>query len=199
MLKLVSKFVLEVLPPACAVVIAGVLLFGHHQILFGGASPDAEVVAADGPIFSPPVTQRIEDEHASLAARDSESVSKPAESKADAKPLPQQGASKRTRSVGSIAPAPPASAVPIPLPSPLVAAANAPPPPSPTAPANLVASADPASKPETEPTRVLGVPIPAPIAAIGSKLNPAPMLRAGEMVIDKIVVAAKSVVPDFSK
>jgi hypothetical protein len=44
---------------------------------------------------------------------------------------------------------------------------------------------------------VLGVAIPAPVSAIGSKLNPAPVLRAGERVLERIVVAARSVVPDF--
>ncbi|HXN43723.1 MAG TPA: hypothetical protein VN917_05705, partial [Xanthobacteraceae bacterium] len=67
MLKLVSKFVLEVLPPACAAVIAGVLLFGHHQWLFGAPAAGArQSVAADGPIASEQVAQRIEDEHAAV-------------------------------------------------------------------------------------------------------------------------------------
>src|SRR5438309_2068978 len=57
------------------------------------------------------------------------------------------------------------------------------------------AAEDPASKPE--PKRVLGMAIPAPVSAIGSKLNPAPVLRAGERMLERIVVAAKSVVPDF--
>ena len=57
------------------------------------------------------------------------------------------------------------------------------------------AAADPASKPE--PKRVLGMAIPAPVSAIGSRLNPAPVLRAGERMLERIVVAAKSVVPDF--
>jgi hypothetical protein len=48
-----------------------------------------------------------------------------------------------------------------------------------------------------EPTRVFGVPIPPSIAAVGGALDPRPVLSAGQKAFEKIVMTAKSVVPDF--
>jgi len=53
-----------------------------------------------------------------------------------------------------------------------------------------------ATKP-SEPKRVFGVPIPSTIAAVGDALDPRPVLSAGQRAFDKIVMTAKSVVPDF--
>ena len=53
-----------------------------------------------------------------------------------------------------------------------------------------------ATKP-SEPKRVFGVPIPPTIAAVGDALDPRPVLSAGQRAFDKIVMTAKSVVPDF--
>jgi hypothetical protein len=50
-----------------------------------------------------------------------------------------------------------------------------------------------------EPKRLFGVPIPRPIAAVGDALDPRPVLSAGQKVFEKIVVTAKSVVPDFGR
>jgi hypothetical protein len=49
----------------------------------------------------------------------------------------------------------------------------------------------------SEPKRVFGVPIPSTIAAVGDALDPRPVLSAGQRAFDKIVMTAKSVVPDF--
>jgi hypothetical protein len=200
MLKLVSKFVLEVLPPACAAVIAGVLLFGHHQWLFGAPAAGArQSVAADGPIASEQVAQRIEDEHAAVTTRNKESAAKPVESRPEPTPVSKRTVWKRPRSFAGLTPSTASAA------SPIVAHSAPAAPPAVDGPARPAASvsgrpeaaADVASKPQ--PKRVLGVAIPAPVSAIGSKLNPAPVLRAGERVLEKIVVAARSVVPDFSR
>lgn len=64
-------------------------------------------------------------------------------------------------------------------------------------PAGLAASQDSAAKTQ-EPKRVFGVPIPPPIIAVGDALDPRPVLSAGQRVFEKIVMTAKSVVPDFS-
>jgi hypothetical protein len=200
MLKLVSKFVLEVLPPACAVVIGGVLLFNYHALLRGAETQIAEPgVAADGPVSSEEVAQRIEAEHAALLPHDGETQAKPPESKAEPKLPPKRPAARRPHSPATPASATASSAAPAPEPAGPTVAAAAKEPGSPTAivPVNPEAAIDVVSNPE--PKRLLGVPIPASLVAIGSKLNPAPVLRAGEKVIDQIVVAAKSVVPDFSK
>ena len=191
MLKLVSKFVLEVLPPACAAVIAGVLLFGHHQWLFGAPAAGArQSVAADGPIASEEVAQRIEDEHAAVTTRNRESPAKPVESRPEPTPVSKRTVWKRPRGFAGLT-RPTASAA-----SPIVAPSAPAAPPAADEPAPPAVSVL-ASKPQ--PKRVLGVAIPAPVSAIGSKLNPAPVLRAGERVLEKIVVAARSVVPDFSR
>jgi hypothetical protein len=50
----------------------------------------------------------------------------------------------------------------------------------------------------SEPKRVFGVPIPSTIVAVGGALDPRPVLSAGQKALDKIVMTAKSVVPDFS-
>jgi hypothetical protein len=49
----------------------------------------------------------------------------------------------------------------------------------------------------SEPKRVFGVPIPSTIVAVGGALDPRPVLSAGQKAFDKIVMTAKSVVPDF--
>jgi hypothetical protein len=49
----------------------------------------------------------------------------------------------------------------------------------------------------SEPTRVFGVPIPPSIAAVGGALDPRPVFNAGQKAFEKIVITAKSVVPDF--
>ena len=49
----------------------------------------------------------------------------------------------------------------------------------------------------SEPKRVFGVPIPSTIVAVGDALDPRPVLSAGQKAFDKIVMTAKSVVPDF--
>ena len=200
MLKLVSKFVLEVLPPACAVLIGGVLLFNYPALLRGTGTQIAEPgVAADGPVSSEEVAQRIEAEHAALIPHDVEIQAKPPESKVEPKLPPKRPAARRPHPPAIPASATTSSAAPAAGPAgpTVAAAAKEPGSPIPIVPGNPEAAADPASNPE--PKRLLGIPIPASIAAIGSKLNPAPVLRAGEKVIDQIVVAAKSVVPDFSK
>ena len=62
MLKLVSRFVLEVLPAGCAALIAGALLLGHHPLSFGAPGGGArQILAVDGPIASEEIAQRIED------------------------------------------------------------------------------------------------------------------------------------------
>jgi hypothetical protein len=199
MLKLVSKFVLEVLPPACAAVLAGVLLFGHHQWLFGAPAAGAQQsVAADGPIASEEVAQRIEDEHAAVTTRNRESAAKPVESRPEPTPVSKRSVWKRPRSFAGLTPPTASAASPIVAPSaPAPPAADGPARPAGSVSGRPEAAADVASKPQ--PKRVLGVAIPAPVSAIGSKLNPAPVLRAGERVLEKIVVAARSVVPDFSR
>jgi hypothetical protein len=199
MLKLVSKFVLEVLPPACAAVIAGVLLFGHHQWLFGAPAVGArQSVAADGPIASEEVAQRIEDEHAAVTTRNRESAAKSVESRPEPTPVSKRSVWKRPRSFAGLTPPTASAASPIVAPSaPAPPAADGPARPAARVSGRPEAAADVASKPQ--PKRVLGVAIPAPVSAIGSKLNPAPVLRAGERVLEKIVVAARSVVPDFSR
>jgi hypothetical protein len=85
-------------------------------------------------------------------------------------------------------------------PNPVVASAAAAPtgaPSSPGAPPGGVnASQEGVAKP-SEPTRVFGVPIPPSIAAVGGVLDPRPVLSAGQKAFEKIVMTAKSVVPDF--
>jgi hypothetical protein len=51
----------------------------------------------------------------------------------------------------------------------------------------------------SEPKRVFGVPIPSTIVAVGGALDPRPVLSAGQKAFDKIVMTAKSVVPDFGR
>jgi hypothetical protein len=189
MLKLVSRFVLEVLPAACAALIAGALLFGHHPVSLGAAGGGGrQSVAADPPIGSEEVVLRIEDEHAAVA-RNQESAAGPVGSRPAPAPVSKRSVWKRPRGLAGLTP-PTRSAA-----SPIAAPADKPLPPAASVSGRLEASVDPASKPERQ--RVLGMTIPAPVSAIGSKLNPAPVWRAGERVLERIVVAAKSVVPDF--
>jgi hypothetical protein len=197
MLKLVSRFVLEVLPAACAALIAGALLLGHHPVSLGAAGGGArQTLAADPPIASEEVAQRIEDEHAAVT-RNKESAARPVESRPAPAPVSKRSVWKRPRSVAGLTPptrfaASPMVAPSAPAPPPAV---DMPPPPAASVSGRPEAGGDPASKPERK--RVLGMAIPAPVSAIGSKLNPAPVLRAGERALERIVVAAKSVVPDF--
>jgi len=198
MLKLVSRFVLEVLPAGCAALIAGALLLGHHPLSFGARGGGArQILAVDGPIASEEIAQRIEDEHAAVTTRNKESAAKPVESRPEPTPVSKRSVWKRPRSVAGLTPPTASAAAPIVVPSaPAVPpVADGPALPTASVSGRPEAAADPASKPE--PKRVLGMAIPAPVSAIGSKLNPAPVLRAGERMLERIVVAAKSVVPDF--
>ncbi len=199
MLKLVSRFVLEVLPAGCAALIAGALLLGHHPLSFGAPGGGARQILAvdDGPIASEEIAQRIEDEHAAVTTRNKESAAKPVESRPEPTPVSKRSVWKRPRSVARLTPPTASAAAPIVVPSaPAVPpVADGPALPTASMSGRPEAAEDPASKPE--PKRVLGMAIPAPVSAIGSKLNPAPVLRAGERMLERIVVAAKSVVPDF--
>jgi len=197
MLKLVSRFVLEVLPAACAALIAGALLLGHHPLSFATPSGGArQTLAADGPIAPEEVAQRIADEHAAVTPN-RESAARPVDSRPEPTPVSKRSVWKRPRSFARLTPPTASAASPIVAPSAPAAppTAAAPAPPAASVSGRPEAAADPASKPERK--RVLGMAIPAPVSAIGSKLNPAPVLRAGERVLERIVVAAKSVVPDF--
>jgi hypothetical protein len=196
MLKLVSRFVLEVLPAACAALIAGALLLGHHPLSFatpgGGAR---QTLAADSPIAPEEVAQRIADEHAAVTGNQ-ESAARPVDSRPEPTPVSKGNVWKRPRSFARLTSPTASAASPIVAPSaPAAAPPAAPAPPAASVSGRPEAAADPASKPERK--RVLGMAIPAPVSAIGSKLNPAPVLRAGERVLERIVVAAKSFVPDF--
>jgi hypothetical protein len=84
-------------------------------------------------------------------------------------------------------------------PNPVVAGAAAPPgaPSSPGAPEGGVNASQEGVAKTSEPTRVFGVPIPASIAAVGGALDPRPVFSAGQKAFEKIVMTAKSVVPDF--
>jgi hypothetical protein len=198
MLKLVSRFVLEVLPAGCAALIAGALLLGYHPVSLGAAGGGArQSVAADPPIASEEVAQRIEDERAAVTTRNKASAAKPVASRPEPTPVSKRSVWKRPRNFAGLTPPTASAAPPIVVPSaPAVPpAADMPPPPAASVSGRPDTVADPASKPQ--PGRVLGMAIPAPVSAIGSKLNPAPVLRAGERVLERIVVAAKSVVPDF--
>src|SRR5437588_12926090 len=98
MLELLSRFVLEVLPPACAVLIAGVLLVGHHRLLFGASSAGPpQGISAGDPIASEEVAQRIEDDHAALETHNQDTAIKPRERQAEPNPQPKRGAWKRPR------------------------------------------------------------------------------------------------------
>jgi hypothetical protein len=198
MLKLVSRFVLEVLPAGCAALIVGALLLGHHPLSFGAPGVGArQILAADGPIAPEEIAQRIEDEHAAVTTRNKESAAKPVESRPEPTPVSKRNVRKRPRSFAGLTPPTASAASPIVAPSApaMPPAADGPALPAASMSGGPEAAADPASKPQ--PKRVLGMAIPAPVSAIGSKLNPAPVLRAGERMLEKIVVAAKSVVPDF--
>jgi hypothetical protein len=68
----------------------------------------------------------------------------------------------------------------------------------PTAPQGGLNSSQEDATKTSEPKRVFGVPIPSTIVAVGGALDPRPVLSAGQKAFDKIVMTAKSVVPDFS-
>src|SRR5260370_41653236 len=105
MLKLVSRFVLEVLPAGCAALIAGALLLGHHPLSFGAPGGGArQILAVDGPIASEEIAQRIEDEHAAVTTRNKESTAKPVESRPEPTPVSKRSGWKRPPSFAGLTP-----------------------------------------------------------------------------------------------
>jgi len=234
MLKLLSKFVLEVLPQALATVIAGVLLSVYHGHLtfkhdLVDPQPPVEQSASQPP-------QRVEANEATTDAKPAKVVlsdakaatAKPPEAKPSSNVAQQRRdplAAKRPHPPTMLAARAPVAPADLPapdvvarvdpgmLPAPLLAPAVMPPPPamlSPVAPAPLGpvppqtvpptpvgptpvgpnpagVSGGPAGEPAAraeDQRRLLGVPIPGPIAAIGD-------------AFEKIGDAARSVVPDF--
>jgi hypothetical protein len=81
--------------------------------------------------------------------------------------------------------------------NPVVAGATGPAPSLPGAPEGGANASQEGVAKTPEPTRVFGVPIPPSIAAVGGALDPRPVFSAGQKAFEKIVMTAKSVVPDF--
>ena len=228
MLKYVSTFVLQVLPAVGAVVVGGFLLWAYHLNAThqtSAAKPLFDESITQGLIESaprrpqplPPVGAQVQPPAANEPARtDQAAKSAPAETRPAArvahqsprrlasvpdkfvpdKSVPDKSVADKPRQVADKREAMPLPITPTTADSAPSAQASTPPPAATAAPP--AGTAAPAPKPN-EPVRVLGVPLPPYIVAVGEKLDPTPILRTGGKVIDTVVATAKSVVPDFSR
>jgi hypothetical protein len=202
MLRSLSRFILQWLPTIGAVTIGGFLLIAYN---FNAASQ-----LARKPLLSDvPSEPRIEVVSQPVAEPTVRVVPEPIPSVAEpvAKPLPAETKLTKPvqspRRIASLSGKPRAAKQePAPAPAPLVIVPQAN-PVEPTAaaaaPTNRPAPDAPAQPKPQEPVKVLGVPVPPAIVAVGEKLDPAPLLRTGGQVIDTVVATAKSVIPDFKQ
>jgi hypothetical protein len=219
MLKHLSRFVLQWLPTIGAIVIGGFLIGGYYINAAwhptGGAKLLFEQsITADfrEPVVTPPRVVRDTPRPEPTAAPEPAPALPPAAaSEPAAAPAPAEV--KATVAAAKAPDQPPRKVAAKPH-SPHIAAtkrepaplAIAPPPaPSPTPAAPVVASVNrppadltPPPKPP-EPVRVLGLVVPPAVVAVGEKLDPTPLWRTGEKVIDHVVATAKSAVSDFSR
>jgi len=227
MLRSLSKFILEVLPSACATVIAGVLLSAYHGHFVtkqdivdprpaaeenaapsGAEQPSKRVEAAHGAVVGPP-----REDGATRKPADTAAVVKPPSQRPRAAAVKHPQAARiaalhpppplQPRRADADVPAPPPVTVAVADPTPLPAPSLPAPPlpesaPVPPADVPIASGPGPDNAKVDEPRHLLGMTIPGPIAAIGDRLDPTPVVHAGERVFTTIVVAAKSVVPDFA-
>jgi hypothetical protein len=219
MLKHLSRFVLQWLPTIGAIAIGGFLIGGYwinaalHPMsrakpLFDQSITDdsnatvaTPQIVRDAPRAEPAESSQAAATPEPAAPTPAASEARPTASALPAAKAPDQpprkpsaGAHKPRLAVAkrdpaplALAPAPPIRVEPVPAAAPVQAA------PAPAAVATSVdrppADLSPPPKPQ-EPARVFGLPVP---------LDPAPLWRTGEKVIDGVVATAKSVIPDFSR
>jgi len=211
MLRSLSRFILQWLPTIGAVTISGFLLVTYN---FNAAShlarkplltdvpsePHIEVVSQP---VAEPAARVIAEPTAPIAPDPIPLIAEPAAKQSPVEPKPSKPV-QSPRRVTSLSDKPRALRhAPGPAPAPLPIAPHADQGETTSAPAAAssnrpAADAAPAPKPQ-EPVKVLGVPVPPVIVAVGEKLDPAPLLRTGGQVIDNVVATAKSVIPDFSR
>jgi hypothetical protein len=200
MFRSLSRFILQWLPTIGAVMIGGFLLIAYN---FNAASHlTRKPLLTDVPseprieVVSQPATQPVP----RAAPEPAPSVAAPVAKQPPIETKPGKPA-QSPRRVASVSDKPRAikhEPAPAPAPLAIVPQAN---PVEPTAaavaPSNGPAPDAPQQPKPREPVKVLGMPVPPVIVAVGEKLDPAPLLRTGGQVIDTVVATAKSVIPDF--
>jgi hypothetical protein len=201
-LRSLSRFILQWLPTIGAVTIGGFLLVAYN---FNAASHLArKPLLTDVP--SEPrieiVSQPVAEPTARVVPEPTPSAAEPAAKASPAETKPNRPV-QTPRRIASLSDKPRTTRhEPAPAPAPLAIVPQAnqvEPTAAAVAPADrAVPDAPPQPKPQ-EPLKLLGVPVPPVIVAVGEKLDPAPLLRTGGKMIDTVVATAKSAMPDFSR
>ena len=169
----------------------------------GDKSGDGNLARATA--ASPRPAGRTRTHQASLAARDAPSGPSVSTVPVPSYPL-EPNLAPRAEPVSPVSGTPPGVPSPVtpgagmaampPFATPMPSIPPQPVPPGPVPPAPVGPSPAAAGDP---PPHVLGLAVPGPVAAIGSALDPRPVIRAGERAFARIGDAAGSMVPDFHR